>query len=84
MDARAGVATIHRAWQEEVEIVRDAHRDDFHIGYVTAQNLVDVILGQAQNGSPAEVGWRAVELLDAAYRSADEEGHPITVKELYR
>src|SRR6185436_17901120 len=36
----------------------------------TARNLVDVILGEAQNGSPAEDGWRTVELLDAAYRSA--------------
>ncbi|PJF28039.1 MAG: hypothetical protein CUN53_01820, partial [Phototrophicales bacterium] len=35
----------------------------------TSANLVDVILGKAANGSPAEVGVRVVALLDAAYRS---------------
>jgi hypothetical protein len=30
-----------------------------------------------------EAGWRAVELLDAAYRSAEENGRPVTASELY-
>ena len=47
-------------------------------------NFVDVILGQAQNLAPGEVGWRAVELLDAAYRSARENGRPVSIEELYR
>ena len=49
----------------------------------TSQNLVDVILGQAVNGAPGEVGWRTVELLDAAYRSAKQDGAPIMVASLY-
>jgi predicted dehydrogenase len=49
----------------------------------TARNLVDVILGEAQNGSPAEDGWRTVELLDAAYRSAALQGQAVWVKDLY-
>jgi predicted dehydrogenase len=49
----------------------------------TANNLVDVILGVAANGSPAEDGWRTVELLDAAYRSAAAHGQPVWVKDLY-
>ena len=50
---------------------------------VTAANLVDVINGDAANGSPAEVGWRVVELLDSAYRSVAAAGRPINVEELY-
>ena len=50
---------------------------------VTAANLVDVINGDAANGSPAEVGWRVVELLDSAYRSAANGGRPVSVEELY-
>jgi predicted dehydrogenase len=51
--------------------------------YAPAHNLVEVILGQAENGSPAEYGWRTVELLDAAYRSAARQGQPVWVKDLY-
>ncbi|MBE2238472.1 MAG: Gfo/Idh/MocA family oxidoreductase [Caldilineaceae bacterium] len=46
-------------------------------------NLVDVILGRAANASPGEVGWRAAELLDAAYRSAAQVGRPVLIEELY-
>jgi predicted dehydrogenase len=48
----------------------------------TSQNLVDVILGRAPNGSPAEVGVRAVELLDAAYRSTAKNGAPVSIADL--
>jgi predicted dehydrogenase len=48
----------------------------------TSANLVDVILGKAANGSPAEVGVRTVELLDAAYRSAERDGIPVNVADL--
>ena len=51
--------------------------------FAPAHNLVDVILGQAENGAPAEDGWRSVELLDAAYRSAARQGQPVWVKDLY-
>jgi predicted dehydrogenase len=49
----------------------------------TAANLVDVITGKAPNGSPGEVGWRVVEMLDAAYRSAAQGGHAVSVDSLY-
>jgi predicted dehydrogenase len=49
----------------------------------TTRNLVDVVHGTAPNGSPAEVGWRTVELLDAAYRSAARDGQSVWVKDLY-
>ncbi len=82
IDGRTATAIIHRA-EGEPETVRDVARD-FPFGHLTANNLVDVITGKAQNGSTAEVGWRAVELLDAAYRSAAQNGQPITTEELYR
>jgi len=50
--------------------------------FATAQNLVDVILGKAENGSPGAVGTRVVELLEAAYRSAETDGAPVGVAEL--
>ena len=49
----------------------------------TARNLIDVILGVAPNRSPAEPGWRTVELLDAAYRSAARAGQAVFVRDLY-
>jgi predicted dehydrogenase len=42
-----------------------------------AQNLIDVTLGDAANGSPATLGLQTVELLDAAYRSAAAGGQPV-------
>lgn len=46
-------------------------------------NLVDIILGRGANASPAEAGWRAVEVLDAAYRSAARGGEAVWTEELY-
>lgn len=51
--------------------------------FATSQNLVDVILGRAVNGSPGEIGWRAVELLEAAYRSAENGGACVKISSLY-
>jgi len=51
--------------------------------YAVTHNFVDVVLGRAENVSPGEVGWRTVELLDAAYRSAAVNGAPVLVSELY-
>lgn len=50
--------------------------------FATGANLVDVILGRAENGSPAAVGVRVVELLEAAYRSAAADGQPVRVADL--
>ena len=49
----------------------------------TAANLIDVITGKAPNGSPGEVGWRVVEMLDAAYRSAARGGQAVSVESIY-
>jgi len=51
--------------------------------FAPVDNLVDIILGRATNGSPGEAGWRTVELLDAAYRSAQAGGLAVAIEELY-
>jgi hypothetical protein len=40
-------------------------------------------VGDAPNGCKLEAGWRAFELLDAAYRSAAQDGSFIEVQTLY-
>jgi predicted dehydrogenase len=50
--------------------------------FAPSQNLVEVILGKGKNQSPADVGVRVVELLDAAYRSAAADGKPFRIADL--
>jgi predicted dehydrogenase len=52
--------------------------------YAPADNLVDVVTGTGANVSPGEVGWRTVELLDAAYRSASLNGQMVSIESLYK
>jgi predicted dehydrogenase len=51
--------------------------------HLPAVNLTDIILRQADNLSPDVYGWRSVELLDAAYRSAARNGEAVSVASLY-
>lgn len=83
IDAVRGSAVIHRnnGETEEVQHKEDAQKP---LRYHTSHNLVDVIVGDAPNGCPPEVGWRAVELLDAAYRSASQDGNFVEIQALYR
>ncbi|MEX1019353.1 MAG: Gfo/Idh/MocA family oxidoreductase [Litorilinea sp.] len=83
IDAQKGVGLIHHDGHTE-EIRYDAQAAAHPLPYATAHNLVDVITGDATNGSSAEVGWRAVELLEAAYRSANQDGAFVDVSDLYR
>jgi hypothetical protein len=45
-----------------------------------ARNLIDLALGADINGSPAAIGQRTVEVLHAAYRSAEQDGRAIDVE----
>ena len=58
--------------------------DELYPIHTTSTNLVDVITGKAVNGSPCEIGFRTVELLDAAYRSASMNGRIVDVASLYQ
>jgi predicted dehydrogenase len=54
------------------------------LGRKASQRFVELILGRAPNPAPGrDVGLYSVELLDAAYRSADQEGQPIAIASLY-
>lgn len=53
-----------------------------YLSWATSQNLTAVVLGKQINGSPAEVGVRVVEFLEAAYLSAEKEGVPVSVSDL--
>ena len=83
LDAGCGTATIHVNGIAENEVVPDIDRGAVSLGHVTAHNLVDTVLGISPNGSPPEQGCYAVEILEAAYRSAAENGRTVTILELY-
>lgn len=57
--------------------------EDLYPLFAPAINLVDVVTGQGINGSVGEIGWRTVELLDAAYRSAESNGRAVSIASLY-
>ncbi len=85
-----GTGTIHFGDGSEEDLTPDPDTPDLNYrenpGYpahLPSRNLVDVILGRAQNGSPSEIRWRTVELLDAAYRSFAIEGREVKVDTLY-
>jgi predicted dehydrogenase len=81
MNVISGVVRIFRRDQEP-EII-NVPEEARYPRFATAQNLVDVALGNAPNGSPVEAGWRTVELLDAAYRSAEAGGAGVAIETLY-
>ncbi|MEP7285645.1 MAG: Gfo/Idh/MocA family oxidoreductase [Chloroflexota bacterium] len=76
-----GTVTVHKNGQPEQHFAA-LPPEDRYPSFATSQNLVDVILGKAENGSPAIVGVRVVELLDAAYRSAAADGQAFSVGDL--
>jgi predicted dehydrogenase len=79
-DSWAGFAGLRR---------RDGTREALEVKlpqatrYLNTHGFIDCISGAAPNPAPGELGWRAVELLDAAYRSAKDGGQPVEVTELY-
>jgi predicted dehydrogenase len=78
MEMVEGRLTIRRH-DGEVERVGPLPEEGRYPRFATARNLADVILGRDMNRSPADVGMRTVELLDAAYRSAAGAGSPALV-----
>jgi predicted dehydrogenase len=80
IDVFAGT-TVLRAADGERESLPPGEASDLR--YAPVRNLVGIARGEEESQSPAEVGWRAVELLDAAYRSAEAAGRTVSVEELY-
>jgi predicted dehydrogenase/L-rhamnose mutarotase len=68
-DVGEGRASVHLA-DGSVERLPELPPERRYPEGAPADNLVEVVLGRAPNGSPAELGVATVELLDAMYRSA--------------
>ena len=83
MDFAAGAGKIHHPDQSEEILPQLSLDEDLYPMHMPATNLIQVIRGEATNGSPPEIGWRTVEMLDAAYRSAAMEGEAVQVSSLY-
>jgi len=73
--------TIIKAVDTDVEVLPPADAPDTR--FAPLRNLIAVARGLEGPIAHGEIGWRAVELLDAAYRSATTDGTSITVEELY-
>jgi hypothetical protein len=74
----AGQAAIRTPAGEDV--LAAPPPDDRYPLHAPAENLIDVAIGAAPNGSPGTIGLGTVELLDAMYRSAAADGSPIVVR----
>jgi predicted dehydrogenase len=79
LDMHAGTASLRQAEGSREEIRSDG--DTYPRSAPTA-HLIAMARGLEPPVTTLE-GWRAVELLEAAYRSAESEGCSITVEELY-
>jgi len=82
IDETLGTARIRQGETIHEEALTDANRHYYR--HATTNNFVDLILGRAANHVSGQIGWRAVELLDAAYRSAQMDGVAVEVDSLYR
>lgn len=80
LDPMAGTCAIHYndGSSETLDPTPEAAR---YPREATSRHLADILLGRAENRSDGDVGLRTVEVLEAAYRSADE-GRIVRVDEL--
>lgn len=81
LDALKGSLIIRRFNGEE-ETMPALEFEVANPRFATAGNLVNVCLDLAPNGSPPASAVASVELLDAAYRSAAQDGVPVDVESL--
>jgi hypothetical protein len=78
LDAIAGTLLIQRK-DQPAECPEPLPKDKRYPRFAPADNFVDVILNDAENLAPGEIGRQAVAFLEAAYRSAAKEGMPTNV-----
>ena len=71
LDVNEGVAVIH-GLRGEVHRLPSLPAEERYPDWAPADNLVDIVLGRAGNGSPASLGVLTVEFVDAIYRAALE------------
>jgi predicted dehydrogenase len=70
-DVNEGSAVIYGVGGE-VDRLPGLPAEERYPDWAPADNLVDVVLGRAPNGSPASLGVLTVEFVDAMYRAARE------------
>jgi predicted dehydrogenase len=63
------------------EVLPDLAEDDIYPAHLPSRTLADLVLGEGENLAPGRVAAHTVELLQAAYRSA-ESGMPVKIDEL--
>jgi predicted dehydrogenase len=63
------------------EVLPPLAEDDIYPKHLPARTLADLVLGEGENLAPGAVAARAVELLEAAYKSA-ASGRPVKIDEL--
>ena len=68
-DVNEGLATVRRADGTRTQLAVPEPADRYPEA-APANNLVDIVMGRAGNGSPAAIGVATVELVDAMYRSS--------------
>ena len=69
MELWKGTMALHRR-DGQVRSYPELQPQDIYPMYAPAANLVDVVLGLAENGSPADLGVSAMCVIEAACRSA--------------
>jgi predicted dehydrogenase len=79
-DVTAGTVSIGTPGGERETLGPGADSD---LSRAPIRSLIGIARGIVEAGPAAEVGWRAVELLDAAYRSVNGGGRDVRVAELY-
>ncbi len=79
LDLIAGTLFI-RTHDSRIESPAPLPFDERYPRFAPAHNFVEVILGEAENLSPGEVGRITVNFLDATYRSAVVGGAPVAVE----
>ena len=82
IDESGGQATFHRASPTPPESFTVSADPDYY-RFVTTDNFIQQLQGLALNRASGEIGWRAVELLEASYRSALRGGEPVSIPSLY-
>ena len=77
-DVMDGALKLYSDQSDIVEPTLDV--PDRYPMFSPATNLIDLALGKEPNGSPASIGLRTVDILHAAYQSAQQDGAPINVE----
>ena len=76
-DVNEGIAVLHGR-DGEMHRFPSIPVEERYPDWAPTDNLVDIVLGRAANGSPASIGVLAVQFVDAIYRAA-REGRTVDV-----